>query len=427
MKKFIPVVITFLSLLITFALWINSKADLNEIYTFPLKSLDQISALLAVIFLSFEFFLATRVRFIEFLFDGLDKVYKAHHTSGAIGFSLLLLHPIFLILNALPNSTLALNYILPSNTISYTLGVIAFYMFTLLIICTMFIKLPYKVWRQTHILFGVPLLFLFFHVLIVSSDISNSIPLKIWILSFIALAILSYIYKRFLYKFITNRRQYIVTAVNKVSSNITEIYLKPVAKKLIYKPGQFAFIKFNGYLSGETHPFTLSSNPNGELLRISVGRFGKYTQNITNLNVDSTAEIYGPYGNLGNEFEIDNKDQVWIAGGIGITPFISRLATIPDKQKIYFYYLTNTREQAIYDNEIKNEIVNRSNISYLNHISSEYGRLDVQAIVNGVGDLSNKRFFLCGPVSMVESMIAQLTKAGVKPSNIIYEEFNFKS
>jgi predicted ferric reductase len=389
--------------------------------------LDQISALLAVVFLSFEFFLATRIRIVEFLFDGLDKVYKAHHTSGAIGFSLFILHPIFLILNALPNSTLALNYILPSNTISYTLGVIAFYIFTLLIVCTLFIKLPYKVWKQTHILFGVPLLFLFFHILLISSDISNSLLLKIWVLSLIILAIISYIYKRFLYKYIANKRKYIVTAVNELSPNITEIYLKPVSKKLFFKPGQFAFVKFNGYLSEEMHPFTLSSSPNSEILRISVGRFGSYTKNIANLKVDTTAEIYGPYGNLGNEFEISNNDQVWIAGGIGITPFISRLATIPDNQKIYFYYLTNTHEQAIYDNEIKNGIANRPNIAYLNHISSEYGRLDVSAILKGIGSISNKRFFLCGPVSMVESMITQLAKAGVKPSNIIYEEFNFKS
>jgi predicted ferric reductase len=274
---------------------------------------------------------------------------------------------------------------------------------------------------------GIPLIFSLLHVVLISSDVENSILLKSWMLIFFAAAIVAYIYKRFLYEFVGGIYDYYVESVTDVGNKIIEIKLRPKDRKLKFKPGQFIFVHFIGNISTEKHPYTISSSANEEIIRLSINTQGDYTSKLKNLVVGDKAIVFGPHGFLGGEFEQTKKEQIWIAGGIGVTPYLSRLQSVPDNQKVDFYYLTSTKDQAPYDNEIMQKINGRQNISYCNHCSSINGHLNLAIIKEQVGDIKNKRFYLCGPYKMVESMIEQLQKAGVRQSNIIFEEFDFKS
>lgn len=95
----------FLTLLITASLWILSKDDLSVALLRPYRLVGQISGLLGAALLSIQFFLAARLRFVERIFKGLDKVYKTHAYVGSFAFVLLLNHPLFLALNLLPSSS----------------------------------------------------------------------------------------------------------------------------------------------------------------------------------------------------------------------------------------------------------------------------------------------------------------------------------
>ncbi|MCA9382260.1 hypothetical protein KC660_02520, partial [Candidatus Dojkabacteria bacterium] len=60
------------------------------------------------------------------------------------------------------------------------------------------------------------------------------------------------------------------------------------------------------------------------------------------------------------------------------------------------------------------------------HCSAEKGHINLDLVEKEVGDLNNKKFFICGPMKMIESFKTDLKKKGIKNRNIMIEDFNFK-
>ncbi len=88
-------------------------------YTSPSHTLGQVTGLVGMTLFALTFILSTRAKWIEYLFDGLDKVYPVHAVLGATSFVLLLLHPLFLVMKYIPaNIGLAAKYLLPGGLIS---------------------------------------------------------------------------------------------------------------------------------------------------------------------------------------------------------------------------------------------------------------------------------------------------------------------
>ena len=97
-------------------------------------------------------------------------------------------------------------------------------------------------------------------------------------------------------------------------------------------PGQFAFFRFKSKAVGfEEHPFTISSETQTIFMSITVKKSGDYTAQLSNIIVGDSLYFDGPYGVFS---PIDNgSNYVFIAGGIGITPFISILKSFSFLQK----------------------------------------------------------------------------------------------
>lgn len=90
--------------------------------------------------------------------------------------------------------------------------------------------------------------------------------------------------------------------------------------------GQFAFLDFDD--AEGAHPFTISSawRDDGRLV-FSIKGLGDYTRTLPEIvHVGQAVTVEGPYGRF--DFRDADRRQVWIAGGVGITPFIARLQAI---------------------------------------------------------------------------------------------------
>ena len=86
-----------------------------------------------------NFILSTRLKFLEEIFGGLDKVYLVHGITGGIAFMLILAHPILLVINLIPNHLVqAASYFIPGGILSLDLGLFAILGFIALIIITFF-------------------------------------------------------------------------------------------------------------------------------------------------------------------------------------------------------------------------------------------------------------------------------------------------
>ncbi|MFA7301187.1 MAG: ferric reductase-like transmembrane domain-containing protein [Candidatus Shapirobacteria bacterium] len=405
-----------------------SKSSIADSLASPLLFVSQLFSLFGTILFCYTFVLASRSRFLEKMFGGLDRVIKLHHIVGGISFVLLINHPILLAVEALPNYGLASKYLFLSSIFEYNVGVIAIYGMILLLLLTLVIKLPYDLWIKTHDTFGIVLLFACLHIFFISSDVSRYLPLRIWMFLNLGIGFYFYIYKVFLYKWFGPKYEYVVEKVVKTGDFI-EVYMSHVNELLKYKSGQFAFVSFKQDGLTESHPFSFSSSPDEKFIRFTIKILGDYTLKLKDLKVGTMAKVWGSYGRFYYNF-FENKDVACIAGGVGITPFVSLLKheeTRALTRNISLFYSAQSESTAIYNKYFSGLEKSLNNFKYFPNYGENMPRLTGKTIVDKVGSINNKLFFICGPTEMMHTISAQLKESGVKSNNIIFEDFNFKS
>jgi predicted ferric reductase len=172
-----------------------------------------------------------------------------------------------------------------------------------------------------------------------------------------AISLLAYGYRTLFGGFLVSRYTYVVTQVRRLDPSVTEIVMRPTEKVMRYAPGQFIYISFkDGGVSSETHPFSISSSPTEAELRITVKALGDFTTSIRDLNIGATAKIEGPFGSF-SYLNARNLSQIWIAGGIGITPFLNMARTLQANahtgHHIDFYYSAKTKNEMIFLEELE--------------------------------------------------------------------------
>lgn len=414
------------SLVITVSLFVLAKTTDGDTLTLSWLNLSKLLSLTGTTLLAFSFLLSSRLFFLEAWFGGLDKVYRIHHIVGGIAFVLLLHHPIFLLFDVLPDLDFGWRYFWFSELTAYNWGILTLYFMSLMIILTLFIRLPYSVWKKTHEFMGVILILASFHILTISSDVNRPIPLRYWILFLLFMAITSAFYRRFLYGVIGPKFKYLVKKVE-TRNNVLVVDLAPLDRKMNPWPGQFVFTRFDGF-GNEQHPFSLSSiSPEGDI-QLGIKILGDHTAEIASLNVNTVATLWGPYGRFWEGY-IAKKDLIMIAGGIGITPFLSmiqREVKLPTDRKVNLIYCVKDGKEAVFDHDIEEMTRDKSNINYTLYTSEVSGRIDATKIIGIVGTHENKKIMICGPIPMMNSLADQFTKLGVKNKDIIFEDFNLR-
>lgn len=413
------------SILITINLFALAKIYSGLGLSLTWTTASQLASLLGTNLLCISYILSGRFKLLDYLFGGLDKVYRIHHTTGGLAFVMLLHHPLFLIVNALPNTELTSKYFWFSDILAYNFGVMALYLMILLLLLTLVINLPYHIWLKTHEYMGLVLLLASAHILTITSDVSRFAPLKLWLVTLLILGVFSAAYKKFFYKYFGPKFTYEVDDISIISDTYT-IYLKPSSVAMSYYPGQYVFASFEK-LGPESHPYSIASTGADGKLRLSIKVLGDYTLNLKKLAVGDKAVLFGPYGSF-YESLLGSRDLVFVAGGIGITPFLGMLemANNTNKQKIDLIYCTKNESEMIFSHEIE-KIVNISKkITLHKFCSDDKGRISPKEILRLIGGGDKKKFLLCGPQQMMENIAIGLASLGVKKRNVIFEDFSFK-
>ncbi len=397
-------------------------ADLNSITT----SIGQILGLVGMTLFSINLILAGKFKFLDKYFNGLDKVYANHGRVGAISFSMLLFHPLFLVVKYLVISTKqAAMFFVPFTDTPITWGILSLLLMIILISFTFYIKLKYNIWKFSHKFMVIAFFFGVIHTLTISSDISRNHLLSsyIFLLAFIGLVVS--IRQAFLSKFVVKKLMYKVKNLRQLNLDILEVEMEPVVKSMKFTPGQFAFFSFkSNNVSSESHPFSLSSSNLDNNLKITVKNLGDYTSRLSNLKQGDEVLVDGPYGNFSYK-NVSRKNQIWIAGGIGITPFYSMVQSLEDEYRVDFYYSVKSQEEAVYLNELQTTSVNNSNFKFNLWNANERGYINA-GLVSGLSNgLVDKEIFFCGPPMLMESLKNQFLSLGVDIKKIHYEDFSF--
>ena len=420
-QKIGPTVVLILAL-IPVVIWYPYSSWNNP--TEILLSLGQVTALTGVVLFSINFILSARFRFIENLFFGLNRVFIQHHLIGAYAFILLLFHPTFILLSYLTISLkAAATLLIPSlDNLSNTLGLSAILTMTVLLVITFYIKIRYESWKTTHQYLGLALVLAFLHVLITPSTISTNIPLRYYILTMVILGILSFTYRILVKYFRFTSLPYLIREVN-IKRDLIEIIMDPVGKPLVFTPGQFIFITIDKIgIRRESHPFSITSSLTDKHLSVVCKSVGIYTETLKLAIPGSPINVEGPYGRFSYDY-FKNKKQIWIAGGIGITPFLSMLKNVPNDISVNFYHSVKEQNEAVFLEKIYNLVKNNPNIKFKLHVSNVNGYLDAKKLALEINEIGEYEIFICGPLPMMNSLKKQFIDLGVPASHIHTEEF----
>ncbi len=389
-----------------------------------LTSLGQITGLVGMAMFALTFILSSRIGGLEDYFGGMNKAYVAHHIFGGVSFILLLIHPLLLAGSYIPLSLKsAADMLLPSTNWQVNLGITALLFMMSMLIFTFFVNLPYEVWRFTHKFLGVAFFFGGLHAFFIPSDMSRYLYVRIYMLTLIGIGLAGYLYRTVLGRFLVKRYTYIVKKVNQLNPQTLDVVMAPQKKPLHFAPGQFVYISFKKRKLQETHPFSILSPPENSDMALGLKTVGDFTNEMKNLKPGTLVRVEGPFGRFTYSL-FNNYQQIWIAGGIGITPFISMAKSISDlKYKINFYILARDVEEMVYLRDAVLSEARFPNLNVIPHYSSLNGRLTATLIQEKSGLLLDKDIFMCGPPPMMYALKKQFRALGLKSSHIHSEEF----
>lgn len=234
--------------------------------------------------------------------------------------------------------------------------------------------------------------------------------------------------------------QYLIENNNNSFSDAIILTLKPKTPKDIFSftPGQYAMLSFYDSVGRLfiNHPFSIASSPTDDNLVFGVRVMGRFTQMLSHLPVGTQIDVLAPFGDF--TFEEDKYPEVvFIAGGVGVTPFISasRYATVKGlKNKVTLLYSTRNLKDALFYEDIKQMAAINPNFSAKLAISNEVVpagtlfcencRISKELIGASVDSVAKKDFFLCGPAPFMKAMEENLAALGVSKNKIHQEAFS---
>jgi len=405
--------------------------------------LTKVSAFSALALLSLNHVLSLRTRFLEKLFRGLDRMYRVHHVVGQTAFLLIVAHPILLLVARKDSWPMVLDLTVPGRDFGITLGMVSLYLLLALLFVTFSLRVRYHKWHLSHHIMVVPLFIAFLHAVASGTYVRGYPVLRYWLVLLCTLGIASYVYTMFFYRHAGPVHNGRVVGVQDME-DIVEVRFRLDGHQMSFKAGQFVFIRFLSLdQSYETFPFSLSGAPGEEVLRISAKKSGDFTRHILpGLNEGDRILVWGPYGAFGEHYHHRNDDSIWIAGGIGATPFLSMVqdetgSKRDKKRRILFVWVCNSEAEAVYNDEILGAIEGNSRIRYVLWTSSSMGRITAEDILRlsskhivrrsapGTGIVKKDLdIFICGPPPMMAALSHQFLDKGFKANSIFFEDFS---
>lgn len=435
---------TGLSRIITYLVLILLPLVIVTVYNLPPPDLFAYNlgrgfALLALTIMVLQVVLAARLKWVEAPF-GLNLTFPFHRRMGVFAAALLLTHPFLMVLGGG-----GWKLLLGDNTWYIWVGRIA--LLTLLINVALSVwriplGLSFEKWRLGHNISGPVILVLgFVHSWYASVDFTLGLMQALWV-ALLVVAVGLYCHHRFYTPSRLRRRPYQVVDVRQEAPNVWTLKFAPPPgqARFDFLPGQFQFVTLlrRRGLPEEEHHFTISSSPAETGFHTStIKASGDFTATIGQTRPGDLAVIQAPFGRFSYVLHPEARDLVFIAGGIGITPFMSNLRHMRDVQ-------ADRRVLLLFANKTEGDIVFREELASMEaagarpelqvfHVLSrpgetwtgERGHLDREMVQRLCGDrVQSSMFFLCCPPPMTESLWQILRDLGVPDSRISFEYFS---
>ncbi len=224
------------------------------------------------------------------------------------------------------------------------------------------------------------------------------------------------------------KRVFVVREMTTVGSS-TRIELLPKGRKMIWRPGQFVFVSCPEAGLGEPHPYTITNAPNKDgRLVLSIKSVGDWTQRLPKvLEAKMEMRIEGPYGRF--NFRKGARHQVWLSGGIGITPFLSWAESLTEKDTRHIHLVASLRddkEKMKFLPLLQAAQGDNKNFSFEIIITQSQGRLTADRLIKSAPfNVASADLWFCGPAKLRQTILIGLAQRKQMPKSVHFEHFDF--
>ena len=405
-------------------------------YNSQTRYIGALTGILSYVWFTFEFILTARPAPIEKEM-GQDKLIKFHMIFSGLALLLVVAHM------RLTMESGTYNPMIPR--IGY--GILIGY-FLIMVLAIYFLSRKPSLGSTFPIRYHISLIIhnfsmlitavLWIHVMQAQAS-KESVILKIIYTAHFLVALGYWGYHKIIRTILLKKSPCIVDEIRKESKDIWALVLsKKDGKVMDFEAGQFGYLSIlqKGF-SREFHPFSFSSSPKEAKITLLIKELGDYTSQLGDVQVGATALFDGPYGSF-KPLNGTRDELVFIAGGAGITPFLSSLDYLkeiaPDR-KVTLIYGMRTQDDLIrteYFNNLQKSMPNLIYVPVLSEDDSwagECGLIDQPRLENYAAcedaEPSNqtKEYYICGPPLMISKVKNSLRLMHVSHKFVHVEEF----
>lgn len=400
----------------------------------------QLSGVLALGVMSVALLLALRPVRLEPWLGGLDKMYRLHKWLGMAALALSTSHwlmaqgPKWLTglglmtrgprppRPPLPEEALH-RFFMAQRGLAESVGEWTFYLAAALMVVALVKWFPYKFFLKSHQFLAAAYLALVAHALVLLQWDYWATPLGL-VMAVLMLA--GSVSALLLLPGRLARRRRVDGQVLRVQVQeklqVMEIEIQLQGRWAGHAAGQFAFVTLHA--DEGPHPYTISSSwKNDGRLTFLIKALGDYTHTLPQrVAVGDAVTLEGPYGRF--NFEGSKQRQIWVAGGIGITPFVARmkaLAQSPDARSVDLLHTT-----AVYDQKVMGLLqqdARNAGVRLQVMWDKRDGRLDARGLARMVPDWQQADIWFCGPPGFGQALREGLLAMGMDSRNFHQEEF----
>lgn len=401
--------------------------------------LVQLTGILAIAFMAIAILLAARPVQVETTLGGLDKFYRLHKWLGIAAVIMAVLHWLarkgsgWLVELSLVEQRVRghgpggdSRPFANLRNLAADLGEWALYLLLVLAVLALWRRFPYHLFFKTHRLMAPLFLVLIFHAIVLTEASYWTAPIGLLLIVMLAAAAVAAglsIFGR-----IGKSRRFTgeVTGFHIHEGNsVLDVEVKLTTAWPGHSAGQFAFLNFAD--AEQAHPFTISSGwANTGRLAFSIKGLGDYTRRLpTIIKTGQPVTVEGPYGRF--DFNSAGGAQLWIAGGVGITPFIARmeaLAISGERLDVDLIYST-----AAFDDSFIHEVQSAVDAAGVRlHLvdTGREGLVDLAKLAMWVPRWREADVWFCGPAKFGDSLYKAMTAGGLPGDRFHREMFEMR-
>jgi predicted ferric reductase len=381
----------------------------------------------AVVAMAQTLILAARPPLVEPLFGGLDRMYRVHKWLGISAMILMILHqqiePDFE--RVVRETSL--------GELGEEAGELAFNALLALVAVSWFrrlpfigLEIPYQIWRFSHRFMGALFAIVVFHQFFVDMPAEVDPSLSMLLNTFGIAGVVAWVYSEFVAPHL-RRREFAVSEISQ-TGDTTTLTLSPRGRPMRWRPGQFAFVRAPEAGLSEPHPFTIASAPRPDgTVTFSIRALGGWTRSLpATLRTGMRVQVEGPYGRF--NFRKGGARQIWLAGGIGITPFLAWAESLTEAERrdIHLIHCVRTQEEAIGVETLRAAAARNLGFSFEVVVTTRDGRLTAEHLIGATPfAVRQADLWFCGPTGLKEGILKGLKVQGQTPRRVRFEHFEF--